>query len=303
MKQRHSQGILAYFFPHSATHEKAKLLSWHFLFIYFLLFALLRVGFDLLDLYRPGVLGVESQISVERVIEDTNRQRQNVGLQPLKENSALDAAARAKAANMFAENYWAHFSPSGKDPWGFIKSAGYKFSYAGENLARNFYNSEDVVTAWMNSPSHKDNLLNPNYQDIGIAVAEGVLQGQKTTLVVQMFGKSYEAVAVAPQNVNLKGVGTKAEPLPRVEQGQLVAGANPVLRSTTSFSRPLIDPFAVAKTAGIFFVSLISLLLLIDFITLKRRGVFRISSHHFAHLGFLAVAGASVILSKAGEIL
>ena len=141
---------------------------------------------DLVSIYKPGVLGVESNISVEEIVNDTNIERQKTGLPPLTLNSNLSTAAKLKADNMFAENYWAHFSPSGKDPWGFINSAGYKFSYAGENLARNFYNPEDVVKAWMASASHRENILNPKYQDIGIAVEEGILQGQKTTLIVQM---------------------------------------------------------------------------------------------------------------------
>lgn len=263
------------------THEKAKLLSWQYLFIYFLLFALLRVSFDLVNIYRPGVLGISSQISVEKIIEDTNAERQKAGLPTLRESAALDKAAQQKAANMFAENYWAHFSPSGRDPWGFIRGAGYKFSYAGENLARNFQNSDDIVVAWMNSSSHRENVLNSRYQDIGIAVAEGTLQGQKTTLVVQMFGRSSEAVAVVspqPQVLSIKQVSIPA-------------------------SQPVIDPFALTRMAGIFLVSFVALLLALDLIILKRRGVFRISSYHLAHFGFLAIAGASILLSKAGEIL
>lgn len=279
-----------WFLPHKLTHQKAKLLSWHYLLIYFLLFTILRASFNLVDIYKPGVLGISSQISVGEVIEDTNLQRQKLGLSTLKENAALSAAARAKAANMFEENYWAHFSPSGKDPWGFIKNTGYKFSYAGENLARNFQTSQDVVTAWMNSPSHRDNILNSHYQDIGIAVLDGNLQGQRTTLVVQMFGSPLEAVATVPSE-NLNGVNA--------EQPKMLPAKPEVL------PKPVVtlDPFALTKILGIFLTSFIALLLALDFIILKKRGVFRISSHHFAHLGFLAVLGASIFFSHAGEIL
>lgn len=290
------RNISHWFIPHPTTHEKAKLLSWHFLLIYFLLFALLRVGFDLVNLYRPGVLGISSQISIEKVIEETNKERQKAGLPPLVENSTLNQAAKAKAVNMIAENYWAHYSPTGKDPWGFIKGAGYSFSYAGENLARNFYNSGDIVTAWMNSPSHRENILNSHYQEIGIAVVEGTLQGQQTTLVVQMFGRPSQGMASAPvPTIGIPGGET------RVIQADSVAGS--ALQSPAVSIKPLLDPFAATKAAGIFIISVIAFLIAADFIILKKRGVFRISSHHVAHLGFLAVAGTSIVLSKVGEIL
>ena len=152
--------LLHLFIPHSTTHQRAPLLHWHFLLIYLLLFILLRVGFDVVSMFKPGILGVNSNITVEKIIAETNQERQKLGLGSLSMNTSLNAAAQAKAQNMFEENYWAHFSPSGKDPWGFILSSGYKFAYAGENLARNFYTSEDTVRAWMNSPSHKENMIN-----------------------------------------------------------------------------------------------------------------------------------------------
>lgn len=287
-----------WFIPHRETHQKAKLLSWNFLVIYILIFILIRAGIDLTSIYKPGVLGINANLSVEKIINDTNIERQKAGLPPLVFNANLSKAATLKAQNMFVENYWAHFSPSGKDPWGFITGAGYKFSYAGENLARNFSSSDDVVKAWMASPSHRENIMNSKYQDIGIAVEEGVLQGQKTTLVVQEFGRPYEAIAAKPE-VDLGGQKFTVEPVK-------VTGDRSVMAlgvQNLDVKDALIDPSSVVKTVGITFFALISLLLLLDFIVLKRRGVFRLSSEHFAHLSFLAMASASVILTKAGEIL
>lgn len=282
----------SFFLPHPTTHEKAKLLSWHFLFIYFLLFALLRISFDLVGIYRPGVLGTTSQITAEKIIEDTNIERQKAGLSPVVANMALSQAAREKAANMFAENYWAHFSPSGRDPWGFIKSAGYKFTYAGENLARNFSDSDGIVVAWMNSPTHRENILNSNYQEIGVAVEDGILQGQQTTLVVQMFGKPTQAIAVAPPQT-----------VPLLPQGRPLSVVRSALPGQILSSQPALDPFTTTRTAGFALIMMISALLIVDFLVLKRRGVFRFSSHHLAHLSFMAVVGTSLFLSKAGEIL
>jgi hypothetical protein len=290
--------ISHYFIPHPETHQKAKLLSWHFLIIYILIFLLVRAGLDLTSVYKPGVLGINAEMSVGKIIEDTNIERQKAGLAPLAYNNSLSEAAKLKAQNMFAENYWAHFSPSGKDPWGFMSGAGYRFSYAGENLARNFYSADDMVKAWMASPSHRENIMNPKYQDIGIAVEEGVLDGKKTTLVVQMFGHPYEAVATKPE-VNLGGQKVTVEPeKPSADRLVMAAGTE-----NLSVNDALVDPSIIVKATGISIFVLISTLLLLDFIILKKRGVFRLSSEHFAHLSFLALASASVILTKAGEIL
>lgn len=293
--------ILTCFLPHPHTHRKAHLLSWHFLLIYLLLFVLMRLSFDLVNVYRPGVLGINSNITVLQIIDDTNKERQAKGLLPVRENLALDKAAEEKAKNMFEENYWAHFSPSGKDPWSFIRTAGYKFSYAGENLARNFYTAQDTVDAWMNSPSHRENLLNAHYQEIGLAVMEGTLQGQKTTLIVQMFGTPYQAVAAPPQ-VNLGGKSITVEGI-----NDSIVPSSPLVVSQPSsmgvMGKALVDPYAVTKVAGIAVVSFIGLMLLADYFILRRRGVFRPSAHHLAHLSFLGLIVIGILVAKVGQIL
>lgn len=293
----HLKKVARYFLPHPETHQKAHLLSWHFLLIYILLFILLRTSFDLISIYRPGVLGISSNITTQQIIEAVNKERKLRGLPALQENQSLSQAAQAKANNMFEENYWAHFSPSGADPWKFIQSAGYKFSYAGENLARNFYNPDEVIKAWMNSPSHRANILNPQYQDIGIAVSEGVLQGQNTTLIVQMFGTPSNFTSVSAR-MDLGGEKVSLDnsrlSTPRA---MLIAGAQ------NEPSRSLIDPFITTKVVGIFMIGFVAMLLIVDFIILRKRGVFRLSSHHLAHLGFLAIAGTALLASHAGEIL
>lgn len=284
-----------HFLPHPETHQKSIFLHWHFLLIYVLLFILLQVSFNLVSFFKPGVLGVNSNITTAKVIEYTNKEREKLGLSPLTENNDLDKAARAKAQNMFEENYWAHFAPSGKDPWGFIQSSGYKFSHAGENLARNFQTDETVVKAWMNSPSHRENIVNTNYQEIGVAVVDGVLLGQKTTLVVQMFGRPYEPLAQIPK-VDLGGI--KVE-LPHVDNNQpsLVAGFQ------TQSTKAVVNPYLISKTAGTILLLFIGTLLIIDMIVLKKRGVFRISSSHIAHLSFLALSGVSLYTLSGGSIL
>ena len=137
-----------------------------------------------------GVLGYASNINSDELLKYTNQRRVDFGLEPLSMNSALSKAAQKKAEDMFKYGYWAHVSPTGTEPWSFILAQDYDYVFAGENLARNFSRSKDVVDAWFASPSHRENLLNRNYRDMGFAITNGVLDGYETTVVVQMFGNS-----------------------------------------------------------------------------------------------------------------
>lgn len=149
---------------------------------------------------RGGViLGYATNITVDQVVAQTNQQRSAVGLAPLQFSGVLSSAAQAKAQDMFSNNYWAHVSPSGKQPWDFIREAGYSYQAAGENLARDFYQTDTMMGAWMASPTHKANIVNTKYSQIGVAVVNGTLEGTETTLVVQMFGNPVGATAARGQ--------------------------------------------------------------------------------------------------------
>jgi uncharacterized protein YkwD len=122
------------------------------------------------------------------LVDLANTDRAAYNLQQLTVNPLLVAAAQAKADDMAAKSYFAHTSPEGLDSWHWFTQVGYNFQNAGENLAVDFSDSADVERAWMNSPSHRDNILNGKYTEIGIATAAGMYQGRQTTFVVQMFG-------------------------------------------------------------------------------------------------------------------
>lgn len=286
-----------WFIPHKDTHKKAHLLSWEGLAIYILIFILLQVSFSIISYSKPGVLGITSSVDQRILIELTNSERQKMGLSAVSENEALNKAAALKAQNMFDENYWAHFAPSGKTPWDFILSTGYKFTFAGENLAKNFYSSDEVVKAWMASPTHRDNLLNPKYKDIGIAVVEGVLNGQKTTLVVQEFGTTQSFAANPAVAVQGKQIAVPQQDM--VNSLQLVEGAN----QTKVDNKVLLDPYAVSKAVGLSIIALITILLSIDIWVLRKRGVLRLSSHHIAHMALLSLAAGSIFMLGPGAIL
>ena len=125
------------------------------------------------------------------VIEWTNTNRaQNGQLPALKENTLLDQAAELKLQDMFKQQYFEHVNPQGVGPGDLAKKVGYNFIAEGENLALgNFGNDQSLVTAWMNSPGHRANILNVHYTEIGVAVGQGSYQGQTTWLAVQEFGR------------------------------------------------------------------------------------------------------------------
>lgn len=288
-----------FFIPHPKTHKKAHLISWKAFVIYILFFVLLQASFKTLENVKPGVLGISSSVDQKQLIQLTNTERAKYSLPALRENSALDVAALAKAQNMFAEDYWAHYSPSGKDPWSFITGAGYKFSYAGENLARNFYNSSDVVNAWMASSSHKENIVNPRYKDIGMAVAKGVLKGQQTILVVQEFGTPIETVATLPNEkpqIQTPSLTPQIAVIPVIPT-QAVAG---VKEQPLGFS---IDPYLTMKVSGSLVLLIIFMLILLDLYIIRRRGVVRLASSHLPHLALLALGASAILGMHAGSIL
>src|SRR3989338_6557355 len=137
-----------------------------------------------------------STVTSSRIVELTNSARVEQNLPVLARSNVLDKSAMMKAQDMLAKNYFAHNSPvDGATPWEWFKAVGYNYTFAGENLAMNFSEAEEAVNAWLDSPTHQANIINNNYEEIGVAVVVGEIDGQTTTLVVQHFGKSF----IAPQ--------------------------------------------------------------------------------------------------------
>lgn len=123
------------------------------------------------------------------VVDLTNKERSDNREAALTTNKLLEQAATMKAEDMAKQGYFSHESPDGNTPWEWIKKTGYQFAYAGENLAINFFDSKDVVDAWMNSTSHRANMLDAHYTEIGIGTARGIYKGREALFVVQFFAK------------------------------------------------------------------------------------------------------------------
>lgn len=181
-----------------------------------------------------------SDVNAYTLVQLTNQERQSRGLNALNIDSQLVNAATQKANYMIQTNCWDHFCPGGS-PWTFIKGSGYYYTVAGENLAKSFTTSEGIHEAWMNSTSHRDNIINPGYMDVGIAVVNGTLQGEYTTLVVQMFGARESSIQTTPSEatttsstINTSGPQTNTQ-----VQNQVQNTSTP--QSSIEISLPIMD--------------------------------------------------------------
>ena len=291
---------LAHFLiPQESNNYRAKILHNRSIALFSILFLIFQLFLSSIILLKPKVLGYTSQISPNKVIELTNLERTRAGFPILTENPQLSEAAREKAGDMFAFNYWAHVSPTGKEPWAFFKQVGYSYVYAGENLARDFTTPENTVTAWMASPSHKENLLNPRYKEIGIAVVDGTLLGSDTTLVVQLFGtrqgQSYtEKKPVIPQ----AAVSQEEKPpeIPLMEN-------KPVLAQSKGSEIPIINPFTLTQIMGFTALTILLVLFIVDGSLIWKKGVIRLTGRSLAHALFLLGIVMIIILSERGVII
>ena len=137
---------------------------------------------------RTGMFDSLSAIYASVLVNLTNKDRVLANVNELTVSPLLEKAAQMKANDMAKRSYFAHNTPEGKTPWYWFGEAGYKYKYAGENLAVNFTDSEEVITAWKNSRGHFLNIINPKYTEVGIATSTGVYKGREAVFVVQMFG-------------------------------------------------------------------------------------------------------------------
>ncbi|MEX0621698.1 MAG: CAP domain-containing protein [Candidatus Woykebacteria bacterium] len=245
-----------------------------------------------------SVLGFATNITVSDVIHLTNSERKVNNLSSLKANSALSQAAALKAKDMFQDDYWDHFAPDGTSPWYFFGLVGYKYTWAGENLARDFATSSGVVSAWMDSSGHRANILNGNFTEIGVAVANGNLQGEDTTLVVQLFAKpvvAAAAVEASPNNQTSGAQPAKIEAKANVpekiaeppQEGSETSLAGPVVSTNLGADNisvlSLFRDSTTSQKVTISLLAMIALLFILDSVVVFRKRHVRKGSHSLAH--------------------
>ena len=302
------------FIPHESNNQKAKIIHPSGIAVLSLFLLLFQSVIIFTPKVFPKVLGYAANIAPSEVIRLTNEKRIQAGLPALSENGTLSQAALAKGNDMLAKGYWAHFAPDGTSPWTFFSQFGYKYRYAGENLARDFSNPGSAVEAWMNSPTHRDNILNTNYKEVGIGVVEGSLGGADTTIIVQFFGSrsgSAPSIPVAkaqvaatasikPSAVALAVKTSTATPEPTILPAPTPTPVQTAASVNTSY---LVSPFSSTKNLSLGIVGVLLLVLSIDLIIIRRRRIMRIGGRTIAHIAFLGMILAVILILKAGQII
>jgi hypothetical protein len=320
-----------WFVPHKQNDHRPHLIRGHGLAIMAVLILGVQVSaFTLSSASLPNlthghVLDYATDITPLDLLAQTNQQRADNGLPALTMNAQLNDSASMKAADMFAEDYWAHVSPSGIQPWYWFTKAGYNYSYAGENLAKDFATTSGVMAGWMNSPGHRANILNPHYIDVGFAVENGTLVGGETTLVVAHYAAPAQTavvVAAVPSTpapvasvpakittppITLPAATPVSTPTsvptvlpsphsPVVASGQISPGEP----SAKSYS--LFDPLSLTRTAPIGTLVTIILLLILLFVyaythmTVWRKGLKRWRRGHYRLYAAAQLSGLTVVI-------
>lgn len=286
-----------FFIPHQKNNHRAKIL--HNISLFVLIIAIGLVSSISVYLYRahPEVLGISYQISEAELLNLVNYERAQEGLPPLSLSRQLSSAAKKKSDHMFLNNYWAHFGPDGTSPWDIIRGEGYNYSYAGENLAKGFTTSYDTVKAWMNSPTHRDNILSPNYSEVGFSISEGELQGEKTVLIVQEFGSRIggtdESDVIPPPTarefIAPEVRGSYNVPLPESEQ--IIS------------RKPAIDVSVVAKGVTLILLSALLVALVLDFIIIEKKKIPRLVGNNLDHILLIAIFMVFLFMARLGHVI
>ncbi|MFC1997727.1 CAP domain-containing protein [Chloroflexota bacterium] len=129
---------------------------------------------DNLEVYLPLVIHPEPP-SVppildfeEQVVVLTNQERLSHGCGPVTMDSRLREAAEGHSKDMAVNDYFSHYAPDGTSPWERIRAQDYFYTLAGENIAVGYSSPELVVAGWMDSPGHRENILNCGFIHIGV---------------------------------------------------------------------------------------------------------------------------------------
>jgi len=304
-----------YLLPYPERDTRARLLKNSALFLY----VLLLLGFQLY-IYQlsPRILGFATDIRVAALYQLTNQKRVATGVASLKADRRLERAALAKARDMFAKNYWAHYAPDGSTtPWQFILNAGYTYKFAGENLAKDFDTSVSVVEAWMASSSHRANLLNSGYKDIGIVAVNGTLLGEETTLVVQMFGMpqpvtmAKQPAAATPPAAETIEEQPKPVAITGPREGEVAISQPAALTEvkTTPLAQIVetVNPISSPKTIPLGFGFVLMGLFALDELMMLRGGLTREeikrTGENIAHASILGLLMVLVWLTRTGGVL
>jgi hypothetical protein len=278
--------IKKYFIPHEGNNYHPHILHAKRTIFYGLFFSALKIGLMFFVIFLPAEVFVLPDVLAEeqrQIIALTNDLRVEKGKAPLKDVNLLDLSSQHKADDMAAKEYFAH-SNDGKSVTSWMRGVGYKYEVAGENLAVGYSTADEVVAAWVNSPTHYSNLLDSDFSETGVGIAGGVYNGQPTVFIAQHFAlpakdeptvkremttlKTPKGVVItsSSRSVLAEKVENKAVPV-------VVAsvGSTPIDKyiHARTVLRPITSIFDVSRTvflgAMVFFIMALALKIFIEF--------------------------------------
>ena len=135
----------------------------------------------------PSVAREQQALNADLMEQLINKERAKLALPSLAHSESLRASACAKLDHMVTYNYWSHDAPDGTEPWHFFDVVGYSYSKAGENLAYGQQSESEVITDWMESPTHRDNIV-AEFTESGLCSRLEKYQGWTQTITVHHFG-------------------------------------------------------------------------------------------------------------------
>lgn len=255
-----------------------------------LVLAIVGMAVNIFWSHHTSVLGASTSMSSQDLLESTNQSRHDANQDPLQMDNKLSAAAQAKANDMANRGYWSHTAPDGQTAWSLIRDNGYSYFKAGENLAYGFSNPSDTVHGWLNSPSHRANLLGADYTDVGfgIATAKNYRGSTTTTIVVAMYGEP----SLAAGNFGILGDTNIIEPpLQNVSRVQMLTnGAAPWSVAVVSFISLLAVGWFLMRHAKVWHRVLV-------------QSEAYVVHHKWLDVVIISVAVAGFVLTRAGGFI
>jgi hypothetical protein len=254
------------------------------------------MGFLVNSLWSNGghVLGASSVFTPSSLLSDTNMQRENDHENSLTLNQQLMTAAQNKANDMAAHDYFSHDTPTGQTPWSFITATGYNYQAAGENLAYGFSSSSSVLSGWMNSPDHRANILDVNYQNVGFGIASSPNYQNKgpEVIIVALYAEPVVDAANITFSVNQ----------PKLTNPLLTTTGDP---STKLVSRVQLLSGGAGEWSVVFISALcgaaLALFIIRNGLRLHKlliKGETAINSHPYIDLVIVSIVTAGVLLTR-----
>lgn len=215
VKTRHHSNLRP---KHKHTKDFLKI-YWPYMPLLLLVFMILTILSPWQFIKNKQVLGYATDITTNGLLTETNSQRLKMSVGALTNSTKLNEAAQTKAQDMVNRNYWSHQTPEQEEPWTFITSTGYTFQKAGENLAYGFNNNGQVIAGWMNSTTHKMNMLDKEFDEVGFGVANATnfTNNGKTTVVVAMYARKSPILLSDRQSINNASHNVQSRTINRIE--------------------------------------------------------------------------------------